>query len=487
MFSRHYRSYREGHLLVVVERRRRKCLDGTERRSTTISRSCQTFSTFSPPLSAGLDVDFTYFCREQSERSSLSTWRDSIHKHRRFGSTSTTGRPPSSISPTLPTFSINPYRFAYQSSTSREPADGSYASSGQRQPPSSSAGSVKSDSSQRPRHGRSQSEVFGALSHDFDEPRERIDATAQLLGRSGSSGSIFSGMLSSSRNSIRLSSLPPLSIPPSSPPQSDVSRRSSPVRRVSPEVARRVEQFGGEEGWVSPTKSAFSSVQPGARSPKKGPSTDDAASIASTLSLAPSSVAKEVAEQEDEDPLVAIERRRAQRRQDLELFQLTFGQTEPMVSPPTFGFPQTQRKAEEEKVAGAASTFSSRSGGEEAVVERTGGSVVERHFAKPGRDEGTTKASALSISSKTDSIPPSPRVGPLCEVRTFPPSLACSSLTVPIEQGYLRVPPSDALLPADSLSRPQDWIRRYCVLTAESLDFRPTYALPSSSPSLRPD
>jgi uncharacterized membrane protein YgcG len=411
------------HRLEDAALRRRRSLGGMGRRSTTTLRNFRTFSRFSSfPSILSSFGDPLPSCREQSERSSLSTWRDSTHQHRRFGSTSTTGRPPSSTSPTRPTFpsSSNPYRFSYQSSIGRQQADGSYASSAEPQPLPSSA-SVKSDFSRPFEHVRSRSGGVLGTTSDY-EPERRIDATSQLLGRSGSSRSIFSGgggSSASTRSSIAPSSLPPLPspLPPRSPSGSESSfvRHPSPTRRVSPEVSRRAQQFGGEGGgWVSPTKSSFSYVAR-STSPIKGVSTDDAASTASTLSIAPSSIleksmgeVEKEEEKEDEDPLLAIERRRLQRRQDLESFRLTFGEPERL---PAFSFPA---KKGEEVFLEARTTQSVSAGVYEEGLQRTGRTEEEQSVR-----------SAVSSSVIASTSPR--RAGPLCEVRlhfpfSHPPS-----------------------------------------------------------------
>ncbi|BGP41725.1 hypothetical protein JCM10449v2_005716 [Rhodotorula kratochvilovae] len=375
------------------------------------------------------DFEFTQLSDvpEQTERSSLSTWRDSVHQHRRHGSTSSAGRPVSStFSATIPSFVTQPRRFSLASSTSslgRQQADGSFA------PPSRARSVIPSSWSARSTLPDSFSQVSEPGSRPLDPPDKRVDATSQLLGRSGSTGSIFpASSRSSGTNSLSGSSSDAaLYSRSSSPPV----RHPSPTRRVSPEVARRAAQFAQVEVGgppPSPTKSALSSRS---SSPVKRPLIDKPLplpSSASSVSSLSSSLSPPLPAPLDEDPLVAIERRRHERRRAIEAFRTQLEQDPPRAS--------------------------------EAIPS---GLVMA---ASPPPSSSSDHAQATSFSaagSSSRTRSPSPGRPILCE-------------------GYLRIPPSDESH-VDRSAHLAEWSRRYCVLTSSGLEFRPTDQEPGVRPS----
>ncbi|GAA5919434.1 hypothetical protein JCM6882_006323 [Rhodosporidiobolus microsporus] len=389
------------------------------------------------------DFDFTELSdvQEQSERSSLSTWRESLHQHRRAGSTSTAANLPAPSSPTRCALPSEPNlnRLSYTGSLGRQQADGSFASSSfdRRYPALPSSFSTRSVSSLPSGHGRSRSDV---------EPEKRFDATSRLLGRSGSSGSIFSGASSASSRSVEphVRSPPPA---PSSP------RPSSPTRRVSPEVARRAAQFeSSSDGRRSPTKPQ----------PLFSPASDRPSFLSDNVTVPsshpkpppiPSKTAVEP-EEEEEDPLVAIERRRTQRRQEIESFRLRFGDAHGATADGKASAPRERTWSEIEAVE--------RMQEEKGSVSSHRGRSHDERQATPSRRQEwradvveVETSRARSRSSHASSTPSSPRPGPICE-------------------GYLKAPPSDQVDQADFLARPEQWTSRYSVLTSDTLEFRPT-------------
>ncbi|GAA5878769.1 hypothetical protein JCM8547_007191 [Rhodosporidiobolus lusitaniae] len=429
------------------------------------------------------DYDFTELSDvpEQSERSSLSTWRDSLPYPRRQNSTSTSStHPHSSFLPS----SANPNRFSYSSSIAgRQQLDGSFA-----RPASISSLS-------RVGHTRSLTDVPSASAPQQQRER-RVDATEHLLGRSGSSRSIFAGSISSSSaSSAGRSSIPP-PLPPKSPAasssRSGVSRTRSPVRQVSPEVARRAAAFGTTDAAPrsptkfssssSPTKSSFSFRHEEvslSRSPKKKEAaTNDAASTSSSLSISvssppppalptnpPTAVPPPIQDEEPEDPLVAIERRRTQRRKALESFRLDNHEPADLPRDRTWSEIEAVERAQVGDESGSTASML------EKEAERLDRARQMREEQRKEREERMKRLTKRSESFRTESVgrvserskgsmgsePGSPRAGPVCE-------------------GYLLVPPIDGpgLTFADYFARPQDWVSRYCVLTNETLEFRPT-------------
>ncbi|GAA5822394.1 hypothetical protein JCM11251_006325 [Rhodosporidiobolus azoricus] len=430
----------------------------TSKNGASIASAATQSSRFSPPRGRHtqaskvygrngeeFDFDFTELSdvQEQSERSSLSTWRDSTSQHRRSASTSTNANLPASDSPGRRIFPSEPSlsRHSHFGSVGRQQADGSFATSSfdRSYPALPSSYSTKSVSSLPSRHSRSRSAAD-------PDPEKRLDATSRLLGRSGSSSSIFSGSssIASSNSNARPVDRPPL--PPSSPPRS-----SSPTRRISPEVARRAAQFEtSSDGRRSPTKPA----------PLFSPSSErqsflsDNVTIPSSHPKPPAVPPKPIAasEEEGEHPLGAIERRRTQRRQDIESFALRLGDTGG--SPPheptqdrkadrdrTWSEIEAVERAQEEK----ATSSDSRGNG------RTPSSEVKEQVERRWRREVVEGQSSGAKSTRSSSTLP----GPLCE-------------------GYLRVPPPDNLDIDDALAHPENWVARYCVLTSDILECRPT-------------
>ncbi|GAA6016993.1 hypothetical protein JCM10207_001450 [Rhodosporidiobolus poonsookiae] len=393
------------------------------------------------------DFDFTELSdvQEQSERSSLSTWRDSVRQHRRQGSTSTIDYPPSASSSARPIFSSNPSRFSYASSTGRQQADGSFSSTFDRRAPLPPSASAKSFSSDPLGHTRSRSEgVTSAVNLE-----KRIAATSHILGRSGSSRSVFSGTSSSSQSSRSSAAR--------SPPLVPGRRSASPTRRISPEVARRAAQFeaAGEGRRSSPVKA---DRVPLPLAPQKPSSSEGTAHAFSTAppAIVPAPVAAPVAEPlahespvEPEDPLVGIERRRTQRRQALEAYKNKVDD----LSRPLEGGGE-RRSLNEARRKEVPRSSLARPNYAHSGTPEAGDSAGEATKAEPSAASDLLRSSVRSSSSKS-SEPDSPRAGPLCE-------------------GYLMVPPSYGVSVAESLARPHTWTSRYCVLTADSFDFRPT-------------
>ncbi|KPV72374.1 uncharacterized protein RHOBADRAFT_55848 [Rhodotorula graminis WP1] len=283
----------------------------------------------------GEEVDFEFTqlsdVPEQTERSTLSNWRDSVPQHRRHGSISSASRPASSIfSAPAPLHGTLPKRFSLASSvSSRQQADGSFARPSHSRPlvpGSSSLSAVPETASSSSEHG----------SRAFEAPDKRIDATSHMLGRSGSTGSIFpaSSISSGARSSSSASDRSFVESRRTSPPV----RHPSPTRRVSPEVARRAAQFAQVDGPPpSPTKSTSSRSS----SPVKRyvpdrqplPPPPSGAQLVATFPSAPTSRSltqlPTATTDELKDPLVDISRRREERRRAIEAFQAQLAQDPP--------------------------------------------------------------------------------------------------------------------------------------------------------------
>ncbi|GAA5889308.1 hypothetical protein JCM8208_007836 [Rhodotorula glutinis] len=382
-----------------------------------------------------VDFDFTQLSDvpEQTERSTLSNWRDSIPQHRRHGSISSSGRPASSVfSAPAPLYGTLPKRFSLASSVSsvgRQQADGSFAR------PSLSRPAVPGPSSWSalPVATSSSSEHS---SRALEAPDKRLDATSHILGRGGSTGSIFPASSISSRASSS-SSTSSRSFVDSRPP-SPPARQPSPTRRVSPEVARRAAQFAQVDG---PPPSPTKSVSSRSSSPVKRhvpvreplPPTPFAAELVATFPSAPTSRSlpqlSTAGAEEHEDPLVGIMRRREERRQAIEAYRAQLAQ-----DPPSRSSDSTPRAAAETSSATPSSPVPSVCPLEEE----------ERRREPGGGGRGRSPSSDSSI---------------LCE-------------------GYL-------FTPREHIERGPDldWARRYCVLTSAGFDFRPTDQEPGSRPS----
>ncbi|GAA6048359.1 hypothetical protein JCM3770_000966 [Rhodotorula araucariae] len=191
------------------------------------------------------DFEFTQLSDvpEQSEQSSLSTWRDSVHQHRRLGSTSSAGRPVSSTfsAPVIPV--VAPLRRSSLASSTSSVGHQRAAPPSRARPVISSSWSAQSTFQDT----ITQTSELG--SHSPGPPDKRVDATSHLLGRSGSTVSIFpasSASISASSSAGSFSDGP--------------AQHPSPTRRVSPEVARRAAQFAQvdiDAPPPSPTKFVF--------------------------------------------------------------------------------------------------------------------------------------------------------------------------------------------------------------------------------------
>ncbi|GAA5899975.1 hypothetical protein JCM5296_001930 [Sporobolomyces johnsonii] len=359
------------------------------------------------------EYDFTELSDvvEQSERSSLSTWRDSIyHQHRRQGSVPTIDEPVSSSPKKPASSSAGP-----SSSARRQPIPSSFL-------PSSA--SIKSYASSTSSDSSSEHQKLAA------EVDRRVDATSLLLGRAGSTrSSIFGG--GSVKSAASVASRAGFA---DDYEQQRGMRNRSPTRRISPEVARRAAQF---ELPASPAKSP--------------PPTPTPTPVATTTwSLAAPKPAH--LDSEEEDPLVAIQRRRSQRQLRLETIrQLYAGQEDaksatlpsPSIKGETLSeIDQRERQLAEDEEERLKAVRALREKEREQRVQVMG--LWERE------EQEKKKESTPVSSTKT--------------------------------KGYLKVPPTDAIGFADELSRPQDWVARYCVLTADTLEFRPTDQNRQSSP-----
>ncbi|POY74481.1 hypothetical protein BMF94_2480 [Rhodotorula taiwanensis] len=176
---------------------------------------------------------------EQTERSSLSTWQADKHS-----SWATSTAP---VSPDKFPTRIKPFTRTEQSSSIED--DTSSASFRR-----NSALSSRSD---RPDSFAQLASPTGATSTspsaDFlvDGPIRRLDATAHLTGRNASSASIFSAKSISSAASST-SERPASMLDHGSAVEGSQSGRSSPVRRLSPEVARRAALFGSVAAPMAP-------------------------------------------------------------------------------------------------------------------------------------------------------------------------------------------------------------------------------------------
>ncbi|GAA5991459.1 hypothetical protein JCM11641_005212 [Rhodosporidiobolus odoratus] len=526
-----------------------------------------------------IDYDFTELSDvlEQSERSSLSTWRDSVHQQRRYSSTSRAGRRLSTSSVTRPQVgpgSPNFNRFAYSPSMRQQQSSGSLVVSASpvSDPPvqprnpvapaaASSGGSLRSSvsstSSSRaaPKpapasissHSRSYSENAAiprppppSLSSSASQkPEKRVDATAHLLGlglgginleRSGSTRSIFtsaSSQSSASQTSQRLSRAVAGSSPLSPPLQSFGSTaaagsagNASPTRKISPEVARRAAAYGAAEpdegprsGLTSPEKQkptqdrafpfppVLSSSLP---SPTKGVFSPSASLRQGIIPQLPphspslsSSAQPGTRPDSLENPFAMSDRRRTPRTAKVDPFQHQLGSpsSEGGIRQAPLSSPSSSIRRGRNRTWSEVESFERRQAhqvrddedGEEEKGGTTGTSEVttlerearrmekareerrgelarrtelfkEREGGAGGRSGSeSVKENSTRRSRRRRSLsePSSPRSGTLCE-------------------GYLQVPPTDALSFANSLARSQDWVERYCVLSADSLEFRPT-------------
>ncbi|GJN92728.1 hypothetical protein Rhopal_005766-T1 [Rhodotorula paludigena] len=215
---------------------------------------------------------------------------------------------------------------------------------------------------------------------------------------------------------------------------------ASPPKRISPELARRVAPYERSDSATSASslrKSLFSSTSPS--SPVKRPRVEpDTSSISSSTSsrqiIEPvASATTSTATTEERDPLVAIERRRTQRKAALEAFR-------------------AQLAADEAHLAETSKTFSTTApASPSAEPTRKDGHLLELEYSQPLPTVSSSRSGETS--------------------RSLP--------TLPIlHEGYLRMP---SML--DDPAAPQDWVRRYCVLTADSLDVRPTDLDPLVKPS----
>ncbi|GAA5838781.1 hypothetical protein JCM9279_003860 [Rhodotorula babjevae] len=387
-----------------------------------------------------VDFDFTQLSDvlEQTERSTLSNWRDSVPRHRRHGSISSAGRPASSVfSAPAPLYGTLPKRFSLASSVSsvgRQQADGSFARPSRSRPtapgPTSWSALPEAASSSSEHSPRAP----GA-------PDKRLDATSHILGRSGSSASIFpaSSISSGASSAFSTSSRSFVNSRRPSPP----ARNPSPTRRVSPEVARRAAQFAQVDAPPpSPTKSASSrSSSPSKRhAPVRQPLpvTPSAAELVTTFPTVPTSTAVSrpsiPAVEEYEDPLVGIVRRRDERRQAIEAFRAQLVQ-----DPPPRSDGSTPRAPAHSRSA------SSSSSAHDALSSQ----AAEARYAQGGPERRRS---------------PSPDSLILCE-------------------GYLFTPPQEHAGHPPHLVSHLDWVRRYCVLTSAGLDFRPTDQEPGTRPS----
>ncbi|BGP01662.1 hypothetical protein JCM10021v2_005367 [Rhodotorula toruloides] len=257
-------------------------------------------------------------------------------------------------------------------------------------------------------------------------PDKHVSATSHLLGRSGSVGSIFAGT-SSGSSSVH---------PPSSRSESDIARQSSPTRRISPELARKAAKF---EGGAVPAVTTPAPRPPTAQDERLPHAPKSAASERTTSTRTTSSKASSLpAEppqqpfQEVEDPLAEIDRRRTLRRQALEAFQRQIEQSEPSW---TLGALPSRRDEEVVELSEAAPSYQ-----------------LEKPLPVPA-DRASTVDSRLARSV----TPGSPI----------------------LHEGYLLVRPT-----GNPLADPQEWPRRYCVLTRENLEFRPTDQNPHDRPMI---
>ncbi|GAA6002578.1 uncharacterized protein JCM10292_007740 [Rhodotorula paludigena] len=383
------------------------------------------------------DFEFTQLSDvpEQTERSSISTWHDSPSiGHRRHASTSTTEHPLTSArSLAERSFAAEPRRFSLASSYSgRQQADGTFSHPARTRPliPSSWSAITTSTSPSSP--------------HDRLDPStdnlpvdQRVDATSHLLGRNGSTSSIFPASSRSSAASTRSNVQSPSAVSSSS----DTPRRSaSPPKRISPELARRVAPYERSDSATaasSPRDSLFSSTTPS--SPVKRARVEpDTSSISSSTSsrqvVEPvASATTSTTTTEEGDPLVAIERRRTQRKAALAAFRAQLAAEE-------------GHRAETSKTVSTTASASPSAG-----PSRKDGHLLELEDSQP--------------------LPPVPSSRSGETIR----SLAALPI---LHEGYLRMP---SML--DDPAAPQDWVRRYCVLTADSLDVRPTDLDPLVKPS----
>ncbi|KAJ8292840.1 hypothetical protein OF846_004103 [Rhodotorula toruloides] len=367
----------------------------------------------------GEEIDFDFHqlsdVPERTERESLSTWRDSFQqKPRPLSLSSTIPRTPSSPEQPRSTF---PNRFSYTSSatSSAEDAAASFPRpprSRQPLPSSWSNSSLGSD-------------PITQLSRRSISPDKHVSATSQLLGRSGSVGSIFPSS-SSGSSSVH---------PPSSRSESDVARQSSPTRRISPELARKAAKFegGAVSAVLTPTPRPPPAQDERIPHAPKAAASERTTSIRTTSSTASSSPANPPQQplQDVEDPLAEIDRRRTLRRQALEAFQRQIEQSEPSW---TLGALPSRRDDEVAELSEATPSYQ-----------------LEKPLPVPA-DRASTVDTRLARSV---------------------------TLGLPIlHEGYLLVPPI-----GNPLADPQEWPRRYCVLTRESLEFRPTDQNPHDRPT----
>ncbi|GAA5921063.1 hypothetical protein JCM1841_005081 [Sporobolomyces salmonicolor] len=378
---------------------------------------------------------------EQSERSSISTWGDSVyHPHRRQGSVSSSPKKSASSSVGREFNEPGPSAHANPSSSGVPREGGEHvapSSSARRQPiPSSflpSSASTKSYASSKSSDSSSEHPKLAA------EVDRRVDATSLLLGRIGSTrSSIFGG------GSVKITSAEGRAGFADDYEQRGMRARS-PTRKISPEVARRAAQF---ELPASPVKS-----------PPPTPTPVTAWSHAAAKSAPFDS--------EEEDPLVAIQRRRSHRQLRLETIrQLYAGQEDAesasLPSPPVMGGSLTEIDQRERQLA-------------EDEKERL---KAVRMLREKEREKRSEMAGIWERVEQEKAKDPTP----VSSAKTKVPSEPGSPRTLTFCEGYLKVPPTDAVGFADELSRPQDWVARYCVLTADTLEFRPTDQNRQSSP-----
>ncbi|BGP33685.1 hypothetical protein JCM10296v2_005489 [Rhodotorula toruloides] len=350
---------------------------------------------------------------ERTERESLSTWRDSFQqKPHPLSASSTKPRLPSSPEQPRSTF---PNRFSYTSSatSSAEDAAASFPRpprSRQPLPSSWSNSSLGSDPITQP-------------SRRSISPDKHVSATSQLIGRSGSVGSIFAGS-SSGSSSVH---------PPSSRSESDIARQSSPTRRISPELARKAAKFEGGAVPAVPSPASRPPPTQDERIPlaSKSATSNRTPSASSKASSLPADAPQQPF-QDVEDPLAEIDRRRTLRRQALEAFQRQIEQSEPSWTPGAL-----HSRADDEAVE---------------LSEATPSYQLEKPLPVPANRAST-------VDSRFS--------------RSVTPGLPI------LHEGYLLVPPT-----GNPLADPQEWPRRYCVLTRESLEFRPTDQNPHDRPRI---
>lgn len=265
---------------------------------------------------------------EQTERSTLSNWRESVPQHRRRGSISSTGRPASStFSAPVPAFNTQPKRFSLTSSVSSlglQQVDGSFARPTRSRPaiPGPSTWSALPTASEV---ATPPSEVSTSSSQ---APDHRIDATSRLLGRGCSTASIFPASSASSGVSSNFASSTHSAA--ESRPSSLPARNPSPTRRVSPEVARRAAQFAQASAPPrSPVKSSSTSSLPQlGRFPDRQPLPLLPSSLepSTTFTTSHSLPQLPTPAVDEEDPLVIIERKRLERRRAIDAFRAQLAQ-----------------------------------------------------------------------------------------------------------------------------------------------------------------